>query len=205
MDIRPVENLSKVQICDFWFHPPCLCETQSRWSNDLHMCGSHCEAWKRCDGVGVLCWWHCQYCQWFIQAHLTSVAATAFCSDTPSHLWDNHLFFNRTMTQNTSRLWKGYLTEKESDGVLHQTIWPPITQPQPSWDGLGWIRPQSEWKAANKCSAYVETSRIWSTTRLVCHYHVNTWTWSTTWQVQYVIIMLLHGPDPQSGRYSMPL
>ena len=36
------------------------------------------------------------------------------------------MFFNRTMTQHTSRLWaKGYLTKKESDGVLHQMTWPP--------------------------------------------------------------------------------
>ena len=29
------------------------------------------------------------------------------------------------MTQHTSRLCKGYLTRKESDGVLHQMTWPP--------------------------------------------------------------------------------
>ncbi|KAM9492976.1 uncharacterized protein ACWYII_004674 [Salvelinus alpinus] len=33
--------------------------------------------------------------------------------------------FTRTMTQHTSRLCKGYLTKKESDGVLHQMTWPP--------------------------------------------------------------------------------
>jgi hypothetical protein len=63
------------------------------------------------------------------KAHLTSMATTAFCSDTSSHLvcalWDYHLFFNRTMTQHTSRLFKGYLTKKESDGLLHQMTWPP--------------------------------------------------------------------------------
>uniref|UniRef100_A0AAZ3SH66 Tc1-like transposase DDE domain-containing protein n=1 Tax=Oncorhynchus tshawytscha TaxID=74940 RepID=A0AAZ3SH66_ONCTS len=63
------------------------------------------------------------------KAHLTSMATTAFCSDTPSHLvwakWDYHLFFNRTMTQHTFRLCKGYLTKKERDGVLHQMTWPP--------------------------------------------------------------------------------
>ena len=44
-----------------------------------------------------------------------------------SGLWlgNCHLFFNRTMTQHTSRLCKGYLTKKESDGVLHQMTWPP--------------------------------------------------------------------------------
>ena len=34
------------------------------------------------------------------------------------------MFFNRTMTQHTSRLCKGYFTKKESDGVLHQMTWP---------------------------------------------------------------------------------
>ena len=29
------------------------------------------------------------------------------------------------MTQHASRLCKGYLTKKESDGVLHQMTWPP--------------------------------------------------------------------------------
>ena len=54
-----------VQMCDFWFQPLCLFQTQSRWTDDLHRCGSHCKAWRkrRCDGEGVLCWWHCV---WFI-------------------------------------------------------------------------------------------------------------------------------------------
>ncbi|XP_073529796.1 low density lipoprotein receptor adapter protein 1-B-like isoform X3 [Phyllobates terribilis] len=33
--------------------------------------------------------------------------------------------FSRTMTPNTSRLCKGYLTKKESDGGLRQMTWPP--------------------------------------------------------------------------------
>ena len=67
LDIRPVEICPLVwwaQMLEFWFQPPCLCETQSRWTDDLRMCGSHREAWsRRCDGVERLCWWHCQ---WFI-------------------------------------------------------------------------------------------------------------------------------------------
>uniref|UniRef100_A0AAZ3QLC0 Tc1-like transposase DDE domain-containing protein n=1 Tax=Oncorhynchus tshawytscha TaxID=74940 RepID=A0AAZ3QLC0_ONCTS len=63
------------------------------------------------------------------KAHLTSMATTAFCSEMSSHLLlaylDYHLFFNRTMTQHTSRLCKGYFTKKESDGVLQQMTWPP--------------------------------------------------------------------------------
>jgi hypothetical protein len=62
------------------------------------------------------------------KAHFTSTATTAFCSDTPSHLvcaeLDYHLFFNRTISQHTYRLCKGYLTKKESGGVLHQMTWP---------------------------------------------------------------------------------
>ena len=42
-------------------------------------------------------------------------------------------FFNRTMPHYTSRLCKGYLTKKESDGVLHQmTPASTITRSQPS-------------------------------------------------------------------------
>ena len=67
MDIRPVEICPFVwwvKILNVWFQLPCLCEMQSRWMDDLHMCGSHREAWRRtCDFVGVLCRWHCQ---WFI-------------------------------------------------------------------------------------------------------------------------------------------
>ena len=64
------------------------------------------------------------------------------------------------MTQHTSRLRKGYL--KESDGVLHHSaasydLVCTVTRPQPNWDDLGWVGPQSEGKAANKCSAYMGT------------------------------------------------
>jgi hypothetical protein len=48
-----LDRWKSVQIWDFWFQPPCLCEMQSRGLDDLHMCGSHREVWRRrCDGVG---------------------------------------------------------------------------------------------------------------------------------------------------------
>uniref|UniRef100_A0AAZ3Q0T9 Tc1-like transposase DDE domain-containing protein n=1 Tax=Oncorhynchus tshawytscha TaxID=74940 RepID=A0AAZ3Q0T9_ONCTS len=46
--------------------------------------------------------------------------------------------FQLTMTQHTSRLYKGYSTKKESDGVLHQMTWPPqspgLNQIDMVWD-----------------------------------------------------------------------
>ncbi|CAJ0921749.1 unnamed protein product [Ranitomeya imitator] len=39
--------------------------------------------------------------------------------------------------KHTSRLCKGNLTKKESDGVLRQMTWPPFTRPEPNRDGLG--------------------------------------------------------------------
>jgi hypothetical protein len=50
---------------------------------------------------------------------------------------------------------KGFLT-KESDAS--DDVASTITQPQTNWDGLEWVGAQSQGKAANKCSAYVETS-----------------------------------------------
>ena len=52
------------------------------------------------------------------KAHLTNMATTAFCSGMPRHpIW---FALSGTSTQHTSRLCKGYLTKKESEGVPHQ-------------------------------------------------------------------------------------
>ena len=54
------------------------------------------------------------------------------------------------MTQHTAKLCKGYLTKKESDGVLHQMTLPPQS---PNLNPIEMVS-ESESKAANKCSAY---------------------------------------------------
>ena len=69
--------------------------------------------------MGVLCWLRLSVIYLEFKAHLTSMATTAFCSDTPSHLVC------------ASRLCKGNLNKKESDGVLHQMTWPPQTPGNP--------------------------------------------------------------------------
>jgi hypothetical protein len=63
------------------------------------------------------------------------------------------------MFQKTSRLCKGYLTNKESDGVLHQMTWSPQSPDLNSfkmvWNELDC---RVKEKAANKCSACEGTS-----------------------------------------------
>ena len=65
------------------------------------------------------------------------------------------------MTQHTSRLCKGYLTKKESVGVLHQMTWPPQSPDrnptEKVWDELD----SSDRKVANNCSAYMGTHWNW--------------------------------------------
>lgn len=67
MDIGPVQIrilVWWVQIGEFWFHLQCLCQAQKRWIGDSYMCVSYRKAWRRrCEGVGLLRWWHCW---WFI-------------------------------------------------------------------------------------------------------------------------------------------
>ena len=62
----------------------CVFVRQSKWTDDLRMCGSHCEAWRRrCDGA-LLETLFVIYLEF--KAHLTSMTTTPFCSDTLSHL-----------------------------------------------------------------------------------------------------------------------
>ena len=61
------------------------------------------------------------------------------------------------MTQNTApvcvrAIWP---RRRERGSAASDDLASTITHPQPNWDGLGWVGPQSKGKAANKCSAYV--------------------------------------------------
>jgi hypothetical protein len=135
------------------------------------------------------------------KAHLTSMATTAFCSDTPSHLvWASshyHLYFNRTMTQHTSRLCKGYFTTKESDGVLHQMTWPPHppTSTQLRWFGMSWT---TEWRKSSQqvlsicllqnCWKSIPGEAGWGNAK-----SVQSWQRVTIWRIsniKYILICL---------------
>jgi hypothetical protein len=104
---------------EIFFPTPCLYATQIRWMDDLCMCGSDRETWRRCDGA-LLVTLSVIYLEF--KSHLTSMATTAFCSDVPSHLVCI-ICFSTGQWPKTPRLHKGYLTKKESDGVLHQMTW----------------------------------------------------------------------------------
>ena len=120
-----------VQIFDFWFQPLCLCETQSRRTDDLRMCCSHHEALEEVwwGGGALLVTLSVIYLEF--KAHLTSMAT-------------------RTMTQHTSRLCKGYLVKKESDRVLHQMTWPPQS---PNLNPIEMVWDESDCRAKEKCAA----------------------------------------------------
>ena len=114
---------------------------QKRWTDGLYMHESHWEAcWRRCDGVGLLCWLHC----WgFIQnwRHISSSLRL---------VGPSFIFQQDNDPKHTSDM------KKESDGVLCQMTWPPHW-PKPNWDGLGWDGQQCEGERANKCSASLGT------------------------------------------------
>ena len=95
--------------------------------------GSHCELWRRrrCDGALLV-----TVCDLFrIQGTL------------------NQHGYHSILQQYTILFYEeGDWWSAASDDLAST-----ITRPQPNWDGLGWVRLQSEGKAINKCSAYVGT------------------------------------------------
>ena len=126
---------------------------------DLHMCDSHCEAWRRrCDGAFLLTlsviylefkapfWvivqdgYHRILQRYGIPSGLRLVGLS-------------FVFQQENDPKHTSRLCKGYLT-KESDGVLHQLTWPPQS---PDLRPIEMKSEGSEGTAANKCSSYLGT------------------------------------------------
>ena len=130
MDIRPVEICALVwwvQIWDLWFHPPCLCATQKSWTDGHYMHGSPRETWRRrCDVSG--CFAGDTVGDLFktegtLNQHGSHSILQQHASPPGLRLVGPSFFIQQDNDpKHTSRLCKGCLTKKESDGVLR---WPP--------------------------------------------------------------------------------
>ena len=127
------------------------------------MCGSHHEARRRrCDGLGVLCEWHYRCLCFILNSRHTLPAWLPQHSAATRHpIWfalsRNIIYFSTGQWPNTppgcvSAIWLRMGWSASSDNLTST-----ITLPQPKWDGLGWVGPQSEGKATNKCPANVGT------------------------------------------------
>ena len=85
------------------------------------MCGSHREAWRSwCDGALLVTLSDLFRILGTLNQHGYHSILQQYAIPSGLHLVGLSFVFNRTMTQHTSRLFMGYLTKKESDGVLHQ-------------------------------------------------------------------------------------
>jgi hypothetical protein len=161
MDIRPVEICLLVwwvQNFDFWFQPQCLRDTQSRWTDELHV-------WIPLWGMEEEVWW-------------------CFAGDTVCNLLNSKGTLNQHGYHNILQRYAipsglclvglSFVFQQNNDpkhtpsvqGLFDQGEWwsaasddltSIITQPQPNWGGLGWVGLQIEEKAANNCSTYVGT------------------------------------------------
>ena len=132
MDIRPVEICPLVwwvQIGDFWFQPLYLVRCRvGDWMI------SACVVPTMKHGGGGVMVWGCfvgdTVCDFRIQGTLNQHGyhSHLLCSAIPSGLrlvLLSFIFQQDNDPKHTSRLCKGYLTKKQSDGVLHQMTWPP--------------------------------------------------------------------------------
>ena len=116
------------------------------------------------------------------KTHLTSMATTAFRSETPSHLVWTIFFFSTGQWPNSVRLCKVYLTKKESDGVMHQMTWPPqspdLNPIEMVWDKLDRrvkeklpTSAQHMWELFQVCWKSIPHEAVWENAKSVqsCH------------------------------------
>ena len=109
--------------------------------------------------------------------------------------------FNRTMSQHTSRLCKGYLTKKESDGVLHQMTWPPqspnLNPIEMVWDELDHkvkekqpTSAQHMWELLQVCWKSIPGEAGWKNARSAqsCHQGKGWLLWRIS-NLKYILIL----------------
>ena len=91
--------------------------------DDLCMCGSHREAWRRrCDDA-LLVTMSVIYFE--LEAHFTSILQRYAIPSSLCLVELSFVFQQDNNPKDTSKLSKGYLTKNKRDGVLHQMTWPP--------------------------------------------------------------------------------
>jgi hypothetical protein len=84
------------------------------------------------------------------EAHLTSMATTAFCSNKPSHLgctsWDDHLFSTGQWPNTPPGCVRAILPKRS---VLHQMTWPPQS---PDLNPINMVRDELDCRVKEKRS-----------------------------------------------------
>ena len=84
------------------------------------------------------------------KAHLASMATTAYAIPFGLRLVGLSFIFQQdNNSKHPSRLCKDYLNRKESDGVLHQMTWPPLS-PDLNPIEMVWMSRTAEWRKSSQ-------------------------------------------------------
>lgn len=96
--------------------------------------------------------------------HTKHVVSSRWYLAVPTGYVLSGLFFNRTMNPDTLPDYANtFFSAGEWWNAASVDLASTMTQPKPSYDGLGWVRLQSKWKADEKFSYLWEHQDCWKT------------------------------------------